>query len=126
MARIARERSGVKVNEVLAETLAEVRAEVSGWLGEELGQALEAKVDSMLGREAYARRKKVAGCAHQMCVTAASDRPLTGLPVLPVDAIRVAMRPGFPCHNVAHTADLWWRLRLWALFLLGGFSSVPM
>ena len=60
MARIARERSGVKVNEVLAKTLAEVRAEVSERLGRELGQALEAEIDLMLGREAYERREKVA------------------------------------------------------------------
>lgn len=60
MARIARECSGVKVNEVLAKTVAEVRAEVSERLGRELGQALETEIDLMLGREAYVRREKVA------------------------------------------------------------------
>ena len=60
MARIARERGGVKVNEVLAKTLAEVRGEVSERLGRELGEAFEAEIDLMLGREAYVRREKVA------------------------------------------------------------------
>lgn len=60
MGRIARERGGVKVNEVLAKTLAGVRAEVSERLGRELEQALEAEIDLMLGREAYVRREKVA------------------------------------------------------------------
>jgi hypothetical protein len=60
MAKIARESGGVKVNEVLAQTLAEVRAQVSGRLGRELGQAFEAEIDLMLGREAYVRCEKVA------------------------------------------------------------------
>lgn len=47
------------MNDALAKTLAEVRVEVSERLARELGQALEAENDLMLGREAYARREKV-------------------------------------------------------------------
>ena len=60
MPRIAGERRGVKVNEVLGATLMKVRAEVSERLGRELEQALEAEINQMLGRAAYVRREQVA------------------------------------------------------------------
>ena len=60
MPRIAGERRGVKVNEVLGATLTKVRAEVSERLGREVEQALEAKINQMLCRAAYVRREQVA------------------------------------------------------------------
>ena len=48
MPRIAGERRGVKVNEVLGATLTKVRAEVSERLGREVEQALEAEINQML------------------------------------------------------------------------------
>ncbi len=60
MPRIAGERCGVKVNEVLGATLTKVRAEMSERLGRELEQVLEAEINQMLGRAAYVRREQVA------------------------------------------------------------------
>ncbi len=99
--------------------------QASAWNGGR-EQSREEAVDLKLVHEAYARRENVASCLHQACETAATHMPLTVPPVLHVDTIWVGNMSSLWCHNVAHAADLWWRLRLWTLFLLGGFSSVPM